>query len=214
MRTPSPTPIRAVAALAAGAPTAAASGTTGSRNLGGTIRQSRRTDLIARARWAGALGAALITLVLAPNASAMAPERFSFTDGGTDPGFQHCDGFDISLTSAVIVDGAVFFDDTADPARYQLHYHGRDTFTNSVSGKVIVNPFEFTETYDRVPGTDDFTITLVGHRFQATTPGSGVVLQDVGRLVWSPGEEQLLFSAGQHDLLDDSQAAPYCAALS
>jgi hypothetical protein len=41
-----------------------------------------------------------------------------------------------------------------------------------------------------------------------------VVLQDVGRLVWSPGEEQLLFSAGQHDLLDDSQAAPYCAALS
>jgi hypothetical protein len=203
MRTPSPTPIRAVAALAAGAPTAAASGTTGPRNLGGTIRQSRRTDLIARARWAGALGAALIILL-----------RFSFTDGGTDPGFQHCDGFDISLTSAVIVDGAVFFDDTGDPARFQLHYHGRDTFTNSVSGKVIVNPFEFTETYDRVPGTDDFTITLVGHRFQATTPGSGVVLQDVGRLVWSPGEEQLLFSAGQHDLLDDSQAAPYCAALS
>jgi hypothetical protein len=37
---------------------------------------------------------------------------------------------------------------------------------------------------------------------------------DVGRLFWSPGEEQLLFSAGQHDLLDDSQAAPYCAALS
>jgi hypothetical protein len=84
----------------------------------------------------------------------------------------------------------------------------------SVSGKLVINPFQFTETYDRVPGTDDFTVTLVGHRFQATTPGSGVVLQDVGRLVWSPGEEQLLFSAGQHDLLDDSQAAPYCAALS
>jgi hypothetical protein len=214
MRTPSPTPIRAVAALAADAPTGAASGTIASRNLGDTIRQSRRTDLIARARWVGALGAALITLLLAPNASAMAPERFSFTDGGTDPGFQHCDGFDISLTSSVIVDGAVFFDDTGDPARFQLHWHGRDTFTNSVSGKLVINPFQFTETYDRVPGTDDFTVTLVGHRFQATTPGSGVVLQDVGRLVWSPGEEQLLVSAGQHDLLDDSQAAPYCAALS
>lgn len=214
MRTSSPTPVRAVAALAARAPTAAASGTIASCNLGGTIRQSRRTDLIARARWAGALGAALVTLVLAPNASAMAPERFSFTDGGTDSGFQHCDGFDISLTSAAIVDGAVFFGDTGDPARFQLHWQGRDTFTNSVSGKVVVNPFQFTETYDRVPGTDDFTVTLVGHRFQATTSGSGVVLQDVGRLVWSPGEEQLLFSAGQHDLLDDSQAAPYCAALS
>jgi hypothetical protein len=214
MRTPSPTPVRAVVALAVGAPTAGASGATGSRNLGGTIRQSRRTDLIARARWTGALGAALVTLVLAPNASAMAPERFSFTDGGTDPGFQHCDGFDISLTSASIVDGVVFFGDTGDPARFQLHWHGRDTFTNSVSGKVIVNPFQFTETYDRVPAPTTSRSRSWDTDSKPLRRGSGVVLQDVGRLVESPGEEQLLFSVGQHDLLDDSQAAHYCAALS
>ena len=183
------------------------------KTIGGNMRQTQRTSLHGGAQLAVALGAVVIGLALAPGAWAATPERFSFADGGADPGFQHCDGFDVSLTSAATVDGTVFFDDAGSPVRFQLRWHGRDTFTNSVSGKVLLNPFQFTETYNRVPGTDDFAITLVGHRFQATTPSSGVVLQDVGRLVWSPGEEQLLFSAGQHDLLDDSQAGPFCAAL-
>ena len=47
-----------------------------------------------------------------------------------------------------------------------------------------------------------------------TFPGEGLVLQDVGRFVELPDEE-ILFVAGQHDLLPEAaEPAVICAALS
>lgn len=66
----------------------------------------------------------------------------------------------------------------------------------------------------RIDGTDEFTHALVGFRFMGTSPGEGVVLQDIGRIVYSPDEEQILFLAGQHNVPDEGFEAELCAALS
>jgi hypothetical protein len=46
-----------------------------------------------------------------------------------------------------------------------------------------------------------------------TSPSEGLVLQDVGRIVYSPSEEQILFLAGQHKVPDPGGEAVFCAAL-
>jgi hypothetical protein len=46
-----------------------------------------------------------------------------------------------------------------------------------------------------------------------TSPGEGLVLQDVGRIVYSP-EEEIVFQAGQHRVPDGPEAEEvFCAAL-
>jgi hypothetical protein len=57
------------------------------------------------------------------------------------------------------------------------------------------------------------THALVGFRFMGTSPGEGLVLQGVGRMVYSPREEQILFLAGQHEVPDPGGEAVFCAAL-
>jgi hypothetical protein len=54
----------------------------------------------------------------------------------------------------------------------------------------------------------------MGYRFMATDPGRGVVIQDVGRIVYVSQEDDIVFLAGRHDVPDDENAeAVFCAAL-
>jgi hypothetical protein len=47
-----------------------------------------------------------------------------------------------------------------------------------------------------------------------TSPGEGLVLQQVGRVVYSPDGEQVVFVAGQDNIPDGPEAeAVFCAAL-
>jgi hypothetical protein len=89
-----------------------------------------------------------------------------------------------------------------------------DVLTNSVTGKVVVNRGVFEELFQRIDDTDDFTHALVGFRFIGTSPGEGLVLQDVGRIEYSPDEGQILFLAGQHKVPDPGGEEVFCAALS
>ena len=157
--------------------------------------------------------AVLATLVLAPPANATPPEHFSFPDGGSEPHFAQCDGFEISLTTSGTTAVTVFFDAQGEPVRYLVYQHLADTFINSATGKTVVNRGVFQEVFTRIDGTDDFMHTLTGFRFLGTSPGEGVVLQDVGRIVYSLDEQEILFLAGQHHLLEDGDAALFCAAL-
>jgi hypothetical protein len=91
---------------------------------------------------------------------------------------------------------------------------GTDTLTNSVTGKTVVNRFLIEEIFTRIDGTDEFTHALVGFQFMGTAPGKGLFIQDVGRILFSPDEEQILFLAGQHEAEDSDVGAAFCAALS
>jgi hypothetical protein len=79
--------------------------------------------------------------------------------------------------------------------------------TNTVTGESIVNRGEFTHFYERNPGTDTFKVAI--------TAGEGVVLRDVGRIVYATQfQEDVLFSAGAHQLAYDPDIEPaFCAAL-
>jgi hypothetical protein len=153
-------------------------------------------------------------LGFAAPAGATPPERFSFPVEDSDPHFLQCDGFEIALTTTGTENITVFFDDAGEVIKVLVRQRVRDVFTNSVTGKTVVNRGVFQETFTRIEGTDDFTATVTGFRFMGTFPAEGLVLQDVGRFEESPDGE-ILFVAGQHDLLPESaEPAVICAALS
>jgi hypothetical protein len=89
-----------------------------------------------------------------------------------------------------------------------------DTLTNAVTGESIVVRGEFSEFIERIAGTDEFTKTVVGHRYMVTEPGLGVTIRDVGRIVYGDLEQTIvLWQAGKHDLaLDAAIEGPVSAA--
>ena len=158
---------------------------------------------------------ALATLAFPAAASATPPERFSFSGSGSEPGFIHCDGFDINLDTSGTEDVTVYFNEAGEIVKFVVRNRATDILTNSVTGKTVVNRGVFQEIFTRIDGTDEFTHVLVGFRFMGTSPGEGLVLQDAGRIVYSPDEEQILFLAGHHfDVPGGPDAeALFCAAL-
>jgi hypothetical protein len=149
-------------------------------------------------------------------ASATPPDRFHSSDSGSEPGFAQCDGFEIDLDTTGTVDGTVFFNDSGEVIKVIVRNRATDIFTNSATGETLVNRGVFQQAFTRIDGTDEFTHSLVGFRFMGTSPGQGVVLQDVGRIEYSPDEEEILFIAGQHfDIPGGSDFGErLCAALS
>jgi hypothetical protein len=152
-------------------------------------------------------------MALAATAGATPTERFTFSESSSDPHFGQCDGFEIGIDTTLSGAVIVFFDETGEAIKVIVHSSGTDTLTNSVTGKTVVNRFLIEELFTRIDGTDEFTHTLVGFQFIGTSPGEGLFIQDVGRIVFSPNEEQILFLAGQH-VADSDVGAAFCAALS
>jgi hypothetical protein len=158
--------------------------------------------------------AGFAVLALAAPASAMTPDRVTGSDSDADPHFVQCDGFEIARVSSDSFDGTVYFDQAGEIVKVLVRSRATDVFTNSVTGKTVTNRGVFNELFTRIEGTDDFTHALVGYRFMANSPGEGVVLQDVGRILYSPDEQQILFLAGQHHVPDGPEGeAAFCAAL-
>jgi hypothetical protein len=157
--------------------------------------------------------AALPALGFAAPANATPPDRFAFSESASDPHFLQCEGFEIGLSTTASFSGTVFFDASGEVVRFIGRTQATDTLTNSVTGKTVVNRGEFQEIFTRIDGTDEFSHALVGFRFMGTSPGEGLVLQDVGRIVYSPDEEEILFLAGQHKVPDPGGEVVFCAAL-
>jgi hypothetical protein len=145
-------------------------------------------------------------------ALAKPPEMFHFSDSGSEPGFVQCDGYAIDLETASTVDVTVYFDRAGEVVKFLVRTRATDILTNTVTGKTVVNRGVFQELFTRIDGTDDFTHALVGFRFMGTSPGEGLVLQDVGRIEYSGLDETIVFIAGQHHVPDNGQEV-FCAAL-
>ncbi len=179
-------------------------------NVTRSTRASRSIrSLIAVAVVAGGM------LAAAP-VNATAPERFGpNTFEGTFIGF-NCDGFDIEIAGGGTERVTVFFDASDNVNR--IAYYGRfphDVLTNTVTGRSIVVRGEFQEFIEPIPGSDNFTKTIVGFRYMINEPGLGATIRDVGRISYAEVEQlHATFQAGEHDLaLDEALWGTFCGAL-
>ena len=171
-----------------------------------------------RGRIRALLVVALVAVAaLAPGSvSANTMERFGpNTYEGTFIGFE-CDGFDIVIQGRGSDRWTFFFDndDEIVKAIYSASFP-HDVMTNSVTGRSIVVRGEFQELIERIPGTDEYTKTVVGFRYMVNEPGAGATIRDVGRIGYGDLEQSIIdFQAGRHDLaLDDALWPTFCSAL-
>jgi hypothetical protein len=157
-------------------------------------------------------------LGFAAPASAIPPEHFSFTESGTEV-FAHCDGFDLILATTGTFRGTTVFDKSGEVVKVIIHGRIEETYTNSVTGKYVVNRGVFQDFFTRIRGTDEFIHTVSGFDFQAKVAGRGpLVLQEVGRkvIMFDPetGEETVVFR-GHTTLPEGSEVHEvFCAAVS
>ena len=163
------------------------------------------------------MSAVTVVAAVAPAGAVLAapPEMFQLSDSGSEPGFVHCDGYDIDLETTTTEKVTIFFDGSGEVVKFLVRSRATDIFTNSVTAKTVVNRGVFQKLGTRIDGTNQFTEALVGFRFIGTSPGEGLVLQDVGRFVYSGAdEEEIVFLAGQHHVPDGPEAEEvFCAAL-
>jgi hypothetical protein len=158
---------------------------------------------------------AAAVLGTAASASATPPERFHSIESGTEPGFIHCDGFALDLAGTTTFDDTVFRNRDGQVVRVISRGRVDETVTNSVTGKTLHNRGVFQDFYTRVDGTGEFRHAVSGFDFMATYPGQGVVLQDVGRKVFSLDGVTIIFLAGRHTVPDGPAFEDFiCAALS
>jgi hypothetical protein len=142
--------------------------------------------------------AALLALVslaalLGPStASGRAPVRFPVSS--TTPGTIDCGTFQDQFTDFLTGRGTVYFSSAGDPIRIVIHWEHHSNDTNSVTGFTIHEHGHYTETIDLISGTD----TLTGNQEIANRRGTGVVVQDVGRVVYDASGNLVFFAGGRH----------------
>jgi hypothetical protein len=161
---------------------------------------------------------ALLGLSIAAPVQAAAPLEFGpFTDTYSGYGFS-CDSFDVNIDGAATSRTYVYLDEASGQLTRVVRHTSapHDVLTNTSTGASIVVRAEFDETMVPIPGTDEATKTIVGFRYLVNQPGAGVVIRDVGRIIYGDFEQTiLLWEAGKHDAETDEQVgAAFCAALS
>lgn len=135
------------------------------------------------------------------------------TDVNLDIGVS-CGSFQVLQNGTFPVRFTLFYNQAGNGTQAVFHVREVGTLSNSVTGQSA--PFEAaaTETLTfATPG--DFstvTATYTGQVYTVTLPGSGLILHDVGRVVFAP-DGTITFEGGPHQLLHD-QVQELCAALS
>ena len=151
----------------------------------------RRTALLV------GIAIAALGVATAP-AVAVEPTRFEATvhnpvqDQGEACGFPVL--WDINLT----VEGTNFFDADGVLVRQQAHIHEDNTITNLTTGLTIrEGPDSFMQTIHFNP---DGTIREIVATGLAANVQGDEPFKDVGRVVWLPGTNEIVFSAGPHPI--------------
>ena len=146
---------------------------------------------------AAALATVAAVAAAAP-AAAAPPQRFHEEGSESEPGFVQCDGFAIDLETTGRTDYTVFSDGSGDVVKVLVRSRARDTLTNTETGASVVNRGVFQQLFTRIGDSDEFTHALVGFRYMGTVAGRGLMLQDAGRIEYSPDEAEVVFIAGHH----------------
>lgn len=158
----------------------------------------------------------VLTCVAAP-ATAAAPERFTVYRNEPMTFSIDCGDF-VASGEGVYSERWIFFlDSEGNVTRFAEYVSApADVWTNSQTGASITVRGHFEQFYNPIPGTDEATVTVTGFRYIVNQPGSGVTIQEVGRVVYDDFSETTWQAiAGQHDLpVGDMVEPAICDALS
>jgi hypothetical protein len=124
-------------------------------------------------------------------AAGRAPERSTFSF--SNPGVIDCGSFKDQFTDFFAAHAVTYFDRAGDPIRIVIHWEHHSNDTNSVTGLTLHEHGHFTETIDLLSGTD----TITGNQEIANRPGTGVVVQDVGKVVYDADGNLVFFAGGR-----------------
>ena len=163
-----------------------------------------------------AVAALAACTALAGPAHAVSPLHFGPFHDQTDF-TADCGDFDASVSGTSTTWFTIWTDDAGEITKFFMRVLApADTWTNTTTGASIVVRGEFVQTAKRVPGTaDEWLVTVNGHRYMVNSPGEGLVLADVGRIVYGNlDEDDILTAAGRHDLALPEEVEPrICAAI-
>jgi hypothetical protein len=127
-----------------------------------------------------------------------------------------CGAFEVLIEGSGTDSFTIWTDGSGEVDRvlYRARYP-HDTLTNTTTGRSIVVRAAFEERIVRITGTDEFTKTITGFRYLVNEPGTGVIVRDVGRIVYGDLDQTIVqWQAGKHDLaLDEQFEALFCDAL-
>jgi hypothetical protein len=156
--------------------------------------------------------AVVLGLTLAAGAFAKAPTSVTEQVHLVTNPYITCSSFVVVGDFYVTRTVTTFYDNDGNAIKRVAHIHVDGTLSNSVTGTSLGFLREGTFTQNLVDGS---TVTT-GQRTLVVAPGSGIVLQDMGRIVREGGV--IVFEAGPTDFLDyqsgdSSGVQDLCAAL-
>jgi len=138
---------------------------------------------------------------------------FTASHVNTDIGVS-CGSFQVLESATSTLRFTFFYNQAGNVTKAVFHVTLVGTLSNSVTGKSV--PFEEDVTVTATLATpgdlSTETDTFTGQPYTVTLPGSGLILHDVGRVVFAP-DGTITFEGGPHQLLHN-QVQQLCAALS
>jgi hypothetical protein len=152
------------------------------------------------------LGIAMALALGAPSARAVAPQRGSFVQSGTEEHDEIC-GFPVVEDYTRWGRSALFLDPTGLPLSVRTNITATATFTNPSSGRSVIDTDHYVLVLDLVHST----ISSFGLVFHVTTGHGRPLLMDVGRVVLG-FDHSVIVEDGPHQFLDGDVEA-FCAAL-
>jgi hypothetical protein len=135
------------------------------------------------------------------------------SDVNSDTGLS-CGSFQV-LENATFTDTfTLFYDQAGNVTQAVFHIRIVGTLSNSLTGTSVPEEahYNVTDTFATPGDFSTITATYTGQVFTVTLPGSGLILHDVGTVVFAP-DGTITFEGGPHQTLDN-QVQKLCAALS
>ncbi|HEX6339371.1 MAG TPA: hypothetical protein VFZ85_20630 [Jiangellaceae bacterium] len=155
--------------------------------------------------------AAVLGFGAAP-AAAVAPQQIPLTEVHNpvqDQG-QAC-GFPVLWDIRLTLEGWNFFDNEGNLVRQQLKIREDNTITNLDTGLTLrEGPDSFMQT--TIFNPDGTVAELIATGLAANVQGDEP-LKDVGRVVWLPGTNEIVFSAGPHPVRENIEFGGFGDAL-
>jgi hypothetical protein len=155
-----------------------------------------------------ALLAAALTLLVGSATLAATRERLEYDQ--QFEGVVDCGTFVDNFTDFYHVRETDLFDDDGNLVRVFLHIEHHSNDVNSVTGFTIHEHGHFYVVVDIASGTT----TITGNSELANRKGTGVVIQDTGRLVFDANGDPIFFAGGRKHTNFIQGEQIYCDALS
>ncbi len=151
---------------------------------------------------------AVLALLLTEATAAKKPtiNTLQFTETFVDT--ELC-SFDISFQVTMTLREFIFYDDSGNAIKAQVHARFDAVATNLETGKTIVEQDVWTNVVDLTTGKN----TFLGLPFRLRLPNGRPIVMDVGKVVFDP-DFNITFVAGPHPLAEALDLAQlYCPAL-